>query len=395
MLQAPPIWADPVAEVAPENGNTSSGVEDESRALWTFPFLITLGVHGGYDSNPNTTSNGSGSWFTDQQLTLAYDRLRGPLDLKVMAGLGVVERFSAETDVNTSLDLSLTYSATPRLSLGATVNAVYTSEPNFEANVGPTQRAGNYFATADGLSATYQWAQRFSTVSSYSLRLLRYQDSSTAAISDRQENTLGQEFRFDLLRTTVLIADYRFLVVNYVTNPLDSTTNFALAGVEHVFNRRLQGQFRGGLSFRSFDQGGSEVDPEFEGSLDYALGSHSSIGWTARYGVEQATEQNAASQITFRTGLQFRYAFTARISSAVGFNYQHNDNQGEVTTTGSVAPTAGSFATDAYDVLVSLRYQVNRRIDCDLGFQHSENASDDPTQDYSRNRYSIGVNFTF
>ena len=152
--------------------------------------------------------------------------------------------------------------------------------------------------------------------------------------------------------------------------------------MEHLFNRRLQGQFRGGVSFRSFDQGGSEVDPEFEGSLDYAIGSHSSIGWNAQYGVEQATEQNSASQITFRTGLQFRYAFTARISSAVGFNYQHNDNQGGVSTTGSVQPTGASFATDAYDVLASLRYQINRRLDFDLGFQHSENASADPTQDY-------------
>ena len=62
----------------------------------------------------------------------------------------------------------------------------------------------------------------------------------------------------------------------------------------------------------------SEVDPEVEGSLDYALGRHSSIGWTARYGVEQPTEQNSAGQVTFRTGVQFRYAFTARISSAVG-----------------------------------------------------------------------------
>ncbi len=87
LLQPPPIWADPVVELGPENGTTSSAVEDESRALWTFPFLITLGVHGGYDSNPNTTSNGSGSPFTDEQLTLAYDRLRGPLDLKTLAAL--------------------------------------------------------------------------------------------------------------------------------------------------------------------------------------------------------------------------------------------------------------------------------------------------------------------
>ena len=409
LLQPPLIRADPVVEVGPEDTTAAgavvevgpedttaaSAVEDENRGLWTFPFLITFGVHGGYDSNPNTTRNGSGSGFTDEQLTLAYDRLRGSLDLKTLAALGVVERFDGETDVNTSLDFSLSYHASPRLTLGATVNAVYTSEPSFAANVGPTQRAGNYFATTDGLSAAYQWLPRFTTVSTYSFSLVRYQNGSTAAFSDRQENTLGEEFRFDLWRDTVLVADYRFLLVNYVTNPLDSTTNFALAGVEHVFSPRLRGQFRGGVSFRSFDQGGSEVDPEVEGSLDYALGRHSSIGWTARYGVEQPTEQNSAGQVTFRTGVQFRYAFTARISSAVGFNYQHNDNQGGVSSTGSVQPTGASFATDAYDVLASLRYQINRRLDCDLGFQHSENASADAFQDYTRNRYSVGLNFTF
>jgi hypothetical protein len=320
--------------------------------------------------------------------------LRGPLDLKALAAFGVVERYDGGTDVNTSLDLSLSYQASPRLTLGMTVNAVYTSEPSFAANVGPTQRAGNYFTTADGLSVAYLWTPRFSTVSRYSFLLVRYEDSATAAFSDRQENTLGEEFRFELVRDTVLVADYRFLLVNYVTNPLNSTTNFALAGVEHSFNRRLQGQFRGGVSFRSFEQGGSEADPEFEGSLDYVLGRHSSIGWTARYGVEQATEANSAGQVTFRTGLQFRYAFTARISAAVGFDYNHNDNQGTVST-GSVQPTGASFATDAYDLLASLRYQINRRIDCDLGFQHSENASADPTQDYTRNRYSVGLNFTF
>ena len=185
------------------------------------------------------------------------------------------------------------------------------------------------------------------------------------------------------------------MLVNYVSNPLDSTTNFFLAGVEHSFNRRLQGQARGGVSFRSFDQGGSEVDPEFEGSLNYALGIQSSIGWTARYGVEQPTVQNAASQVTFRTGLQFRYAFTARISTAIGFDYQHNDNQGGAPTGGSVNPTAGSFASDAYDVSVGLRYQINRHFDADLGLQHSESVSGDSTQNYSRNIYSIGINFAF
>ena len=154
--------------------------EEESQAQSRFPLLISFGVHGGYDSNPNTTTDGSGSLFTNQQLNLAYDRLRGPVDLKALAGVGVVERANGETDVNTSLDLSLSYSASRRLTLAGTINAVYTSEPDFASNVGPTQRAGNYFTTADALSAAYQWSRRFSTVSRYSFLLVRYQNSATA-----------------------------------------------------------------------------------------------------------------------------------------------------------------------------------------------------------------------
>lgn len=384
-----------MAEIVTQDTIAPIVAEEENRVQSQLPFLISFGVHGGYDSNPSTTSDGTGSLFSNQQLNLAYDRLRGPVDLKALAAAGVVERGNGEKDVNTSLDLSLSYSASRRLTLVGSVNAVYTAEPDFAANVGPTQRAGNYFTTADALSAAYQWSRRFSTVSRYSFLLVRYEDNATAAFTDRQENLFGEEFRFDVRRDTVLVATYRLLLVNYVTNPLDSTTNFLLAGAEHVFNRRLQGQARGGVSFRSFDQGGSEVDPEFEGSLDYALGNQSSIGWTGRYGVEQPTVQNAASQITFRTGLQFRYAFTGRISTAIGVNYQHNDNQGGVPTGGSVQPTADSFASDVYDVSVGLRYQINRHFDADLGLQHSESTSADSTQNYSRNIYSIGVNVAF
>ena len=281
LLQPPLIWADPVVELGPENTTTASAVEDESRALWTFPFLITFGVHGGYDSNPNTTRNGSGSPFTDEQLTLAYDRLRGPLDLKTLAALGVVERFDGETDVNASLGsftqlscIAATHLGRDRkrgLYFGAEFCSQRWSDPARRELFCDGRRA---FGCLSVVAAVLNCQHLF-------LLLVRYQDSSTAAFSDRQENTLGEEFRFDLLRDTVLVADYRFLVVNYVTNPLDSTTNFALAGVEHVFNRRLRGQFRGGVSFRSFDQGGSEVDPEFEGSLDYALGS-ALVNWLDR-----------------------------------------------------------------------------------------------------------------
>jgi hypothetical protein len=181
-------------------------------------------------------------------------------------------------------------------------------------------------------------------------------------------------------------------VVDYVTLPQDSITNFFLAGVEQTFSSRLQAQLRGGVSFRSIEGGQDQVNPDFEGSLNYALGPQSSIAWTGRYGVEaQSTGNQNTSEPTFRTGLQFHYAITPRISSTLGFNYHENQNQPQTITT----PGATLVGANAYEVLLNFRYQINRHFDCDVGYQRSGASSPDPRQEYSRNRYSVGVNFTF
>jgi hypothetical protein len=357
-----------------------------------FPFLISFGVHGGYDSNPDTEPDPVGSWFTSQELTLSYDRSRESEKLEILAGLSAIERFSRNTNVNGFLNLSLDHPVSERLTLSAKVNAAYQQEPDFASDLGLSRRAGNYFSTSDLFSVAYQWTQRFSTVSSFSFRLLRYENDLVAASTDRQDYTLGEEFRFAASRHTVLVANYRFLVVDYVTLPQDSITNFFLAGVEQTFNSRLQAQLRGGVSFRSIEGGQKQTNPDVEGSVNYALGPQSSIVWTGRYGVEaQSTGNQTASEPTFRTGLQFHYAITPRISSSLGFSYHENQNQPRTIIT----PGATLVAANAYDVLLNFRYQINRHLDCDLSYQRSGASSSDPLQEYSRNRYSIGVNFTF
>src|SRR4029434_3674841 len=247
---------------------------------------------------------------------LSYDRTRESTKLAILAGGGVVEYFNANTEANGFLDLSLDHQVSERLTLRCQIDAAYQAEPTFASDLGLSRRAGNYFSTTDLFSVAYQWTPRFSTVSSYTFQLLRYQNAVAAATTDRQDYTLGEEFRFAASRHTVLVGNYRFLVVDYVTLPQDSITNFFLAGVEQTFSSRLQAQLRGGVSFRSIEGGQDQVNPDFEGSLTYALGQQSSIVWTGRYGVEaQSTggRQNA-SEPTFRTGLQFHYAITPRVS---------------------------------------------------------------------------------
>lgn len=384
--------ADPTVDIVTQNGVVSTPGEAPGSGVPSLAYpLITLGVHAGYDSNSTTTGDGQGSFFTSEQLTLAYDRTRPGTQIRLITGAGLVERFGEKTDINAYINLSIARQVTPRLTLSGSIDSAYQAEPDFGQNVGPNQRVGNYFRSNDAISAAYQWTRRFSTVNSYSLGLVRYEDSFVASFTDREEHTLGEEFRFDLTRTTILVADYRFLAVNYDSFPRDSTTHFVLVGVEKTLSSRLQAQIRGGVSFRSFQEGESRTDPDFEGTVTYALNSLSSLNWTARYSVEEPVVRDALSRTTFRTGVQLRYGFTKKISAVVGIDYHHDE-----TEEGLTAATSGpAFSTNAVQFVIGARYQISRHLDWDVSYEHSEVDSSSEISGYSRNRYSTGLSFTF
>src|SRR5205085_8319436 len=104
------------------------------------------------------------------------------------------------------------------------------------------------------------------------------------------------------------------------------------------------------------------------------------------------------SRTTFRTGLEFKYGFTGRITTTVNAYYHHDDNTGTVstgiTTGGSGMPMSG-FSEDSFDVSVDLRYVMNRRFSFDVGFEHSQIDSQESIRNYSRYRYFAGLTFTY
>ena len=390
--QLPVRGADPTVEINPQD-NSPSATDTVANWLRSIPRVeIYTEFHTGYDDNFLTRSPAVGAWFTNEQITLSYQMPSQTTQLGIVTGGGAFNYLGQRTDANGFFDLSLSHRFTPRLTLNASLDAAYLSEPNLKTNVGTNQFSGNYFNTNDKIWASYELTRRLSLVSSYSLLLVRYENQATAAFTDRQENSFGEQLRFGLTRTTVLTGEYSILLVNYVTAPLDSTTQFFLAGIEHSFSRRLRAQFQAGASIRSYNgASGSQTNPNFEGSLDYALGRHSALSWTGSYSVEQPQQQGVATQKALRTGLQLSHAFTGRISSSLSFGYSHQDNQQGT----SFATIGSSFSEDIFYASLSVRYQFNSRVAFDTSYDRSDASSPQPGAGYSRNRYSIGATLTF
>ncbi len=393
--------ADDLSTSDTDKGGTEESTSDSVGVgkFFKLPFHISASVRGGYDDNVGTTTvNRAGSAFVNANIAANYN-FGSP---RTQISLATNFSFTYYTDspdginhdLNPNLNLSITHKATPRLTLALTSYTTYQQQPDFNDFAGQNRRVGSYFYTTDRFSAAYMWTPRFSTVTSYTLVGLSYDDSSIGVFEDRTEHTFGNEFRFLLWPTTTLVGEYRFGIIAYDNSSLlsrDSTSHFFLAGFDHTFSPRTTLTLRGGVEYRSYDNLNDRTDPYGEATLTYAVGPHLSLNWVNRYSLEEPDVPGSPSRTTFRTGLTARYAITPRITSALSFYWEHDDNEGILT------PLFGSpaFVEDVFSVSLSARYAINRNWGAELGYDFADVESDIRFREYYRNRFYGGVNFQF
>jgi len=272
------------------------------------------------------------------------------------------------------------------------MDAEYQAEPDFSQDVGPNRRAGYFFTTNDAFSASYAWTTLITTVATENFRWVKYDDSMVGAFEDRIENTLGAQLKFNLSRRTALVGEYRFELIDYDRFPHVSTSQYILGGIDHSFSERASLSLRGGATLRSYSENGSDqTEPYFSASFLYAIGRRSALSWNVSYSLEQPNSPGIASTKAFRTGMQFTYGLTARITTSISAYYVHDENES------FNFPGVGSFSTteDSYDLSLNLGYSINRHWGVHVGFQTSGNAMDIGSSDYTRERYSAGVNYSF
>lgn len=386
------------------------------------PWHISVTVRNGYDDNVNLSNfDQRDSFFSNAALGLTYNFGSSRTRMSLNAGVsgtyywdggdddddgdfGDFDDDSDDFSVNAWLGFNITHRATPRLTLTAQVQAAYLTRPGFDtfnSNFFAVERRNqNFFQTVNRFGVGYAWAPRFSTLTHYTLGYVDYNDELISLFEDRFEHTIGNEFRFLLLPTTTLVGEYRFGIVDYTDDDgRDSYSHFFLAGVDHSFSPRFNVSARGGVEVRSFDfdddgifddddDDDTHVAPYFEGTLNYALGQNTSLTSFTRYSFEQPNVPDALTRETFRTSLGLRHNFTARISAALNFAYQHDSYDESFTL--------NAFDEDAFDIALTARYAMNRNFNFEVGYQHTEVISDaNLFREFDRNQYWAGVTFTW
>lgn len=382
-------------EIVTSNQTVSAGEKPSLSLFSRFPISLSLSLDGGYDTNTTTSNHGQGSEFTRGIVDLLYSAGKGRWGVTITGGTDVT--YFAEgasnpnPEVNGHLQLTAHYNVSSRLMLTAALDGEYQAEPDFSADIGPNRRAGYFFTMNDVLTATYYWTPVISTVTSEAFRLVKYDNAAVAAVEDRIDNTLGEQLRFNVTRRTALVGEYRFQIIDYDSSLNNSISHYFLGGIDHHFNKQLDLSLRGGATFRFFSGDSEQTEPYFQGILNYVLGHKSSLSWTTTFGFEEGASVTAVNSTAFRTGLEFRYNLTARITAAAAAYYIHDNSQ--ASNFAGIPNTASS--QDSYDLSLHLGYSVNRHWGVHVGFDTSGVASDAGVQGYTRQSYSAGVKLNF
>jgi len=360
------------------------------------PFILTLAVREGYDSNVFTTPrNPTGSWYTNWAAGISYAFGGSRLQLNANLGGGLTYYYTRpgdKVDFNGYLGLGATYLATPRLTLGFVTRTAYLSQPDLTIVGGTDRRNGDYFYTNSTVSASYQWTEVFSTVTSYNFTAFYYVEQELNDNQGRIEQTVAQSARWLWKPKTTLVAEYRINPVTYYDADLNQLCHYFLLGFDQVFNPRFFWNVRVGaqvnFNHNPVDGDSTYVGPYGESTLTYAVRKSTTLSWNLRYGTEASGLYNVTQRQTFRTGLVLNHAFTPRIAGTFAMNYQCNYYD--------QARVISSFTENIVDFSVGLTFRVNRMVSLQAGYQFTIDVAPDYTgREYNRNIVFAGANFTF
>ena len=418
-------------QIRPDEGSPLAGAEINAPFNIGRRLQISASINGGYDDNVLLTPNGSPSWFANPNATLSYQFGSARLAMDLLTSVGINYYFDHPGGLNydptISLDLSVAYKVTLRLTLEFSTSSFYGAEPDFTTALSSTRRLGNYIRSENRLSARYKLSPRLTSVTSFLLSALEY-ESSAASGSDRLEPAFSQQLQYLWQPTTRVSGGYRISVDEGNGGGGESTTQSLVAGLEQSFSPRLQAGLNSGVQFRSGNNGG-QTSPYVQTSLRYelapiggyelaaqggyglgglgrTLGRQSAnttyIVWTNSYSIEESDVQTSAGRETFRTNLLLNYAITARISASLGLSYLHGDNG----TSNQISSRAlgGSSTETAFDITPSVRYAITQRCAVNVGYNYTDVGRGSNSTalnllqssgSYTRNRYFAGITLTF
>ena len=380
-----------------------------SEAQESMPLKWVVGLDLGYDDNVNPgygEKDGSGS--LSPYLGGSFVNMTPQTTWDVYGRVGCVYYFNAPSSMGnddvysqTRAGVNLTHRFNERLRLSSRNFIAYELEPDYSQGFATSRNIGEYLYWQTDNALGYRWTERVASYTGFTLTGLDYSDSDS---SDRFTWSLYNQMRYQLNPAqTVLTLDYRYGQTNSGGLASDYTDQYILLGDEHRFSANTIMIARGGVQLHNVDLGGDTTDPYGEVTVRSQVNEQLMLRAFARYGLEVYDTVQAYKtglydfdqRAVLRIGLSGDYALSPMFTISGGVDYIHAVNDDGRLVAGGPAKTASGLNQDLINLYVGLSVKFNDNLFGTLSYNYTDSTSDFATEDYQRNRVSLGVRYEF
>jgi hypothetical protein len=297
------------------------------------------------------------------------------------------------------LGFNLTHRFSDRLRWVSRNYIAYQLEPDYDYGFANSRLADAYLYWNTDQSLGYKWTDRFATYTGVRFWGIDY--DSAVANQDRTSWMVYNDFRYQLSPQSVLTFSYRYSETDAGGLASDSTSQYALLGIEHRVSPTTIFTVRGGAQFYDVDSfgGSNETGPYIEAIVRSRINDQFNVRAYARYGYEVYDNVffpiQYDSNETLRIGVSGDYELSPMVNLFGGIAYIGRDyDDGRNVVTGFPVPGL-SPSEDLINAYVGVSVKFNDWLYGQATYNYTNSDSDILGRDYDRNRVSIGMRAEF
>jgi hypothetical protein len=407
-------------------------VQVASPKMWN----VSANLRGFYDDNYTVGNSKKGSWGWEfsPSVSANVDKQQTDFGIRYTFGMYYYLKRADEgidpLDYTHQADVWLDHSFDETLKVNLSDSFVVAQDPQLVQGGSVVRVNGNNVANHGGLTISKEWTRQFSTATHYHNDLYIYDDSnnsgnianpgsnpSQAAILNRMEQSVGNDFQWQFQPETMGFVGYQFSWVRYSgdqkiaqqvtivpntytywSDSRDYNAHYGYVGAQHQFSPNLSATGKVGASYvDSFNDptgGSTSWAPyaDINATYTYRPGSYVQAGFSQDISATSEVAPNTSNgELTMyqQTSL-FYFDITHQITS-------------KLTGTLISQYSYQSFKDGAYsgqpdntvNVGVNLSYQFNRHLAAEAGYNFDELFSNVPGRDNTRNRVYLGLNASY
>jgi hypothetical protein len=369
-------------------------IEAPAQNLVVGPFRIlpSVAVTEEFDDNVDLTPNNEDSDFItiiSPGIIIELPARRYSLRVGYRAD---IERYAERTDLDTVNHTAL---VDGRVSFpwGLTVTLSNTFLDAFEFPGFPlpevTRRVERY-ENLLMLTAEYRITERIASALRYSWLLVDYLDDPEFEQQSRQEHQIGFTVSYRIFPKTSVLGEYDYQIIRYDETPInDSDSNKFRVGLLGDLTAKTSVTFKVGAEIKDYDTGEDWTGPIFELAAVWKYRDPSQLRiFASRSNVESLSEGENFYVSTFG-GVEARHYLNPRLFFSVTGLIGANDYPEPVTV------GAEERLDYIYEVRALIHYQFRRWLSAELAYAFLVRDSNFNVNDYTNNRVSVGLRFSY